>query len=137
MRWNWDSWKESNSPCLRNSNKLLKKKSNNRNLICCSCFQSHCLHTSLDETLSYVKSSNDTCSSDLVVVHPFINDIKLWSHSNVLKSLKISWESWKKKWPLNNLKNYHLIWNRNTMQYHTRGQILNMLVRQHFYGYSY
>lgn len=42
-----------------------------------------------DETSMYMQLSHENCSPVIVVVHPFTNDIKIWSHNNVWKSMHI------------------------------------------------
>jgi lysophospholipase L1-like esterase len=87
----------------------------------------------LDETLNYVESFNGN-SPDVIVLHPFTNDIKIMEPKQCLDQLEHIIHVIKEKWP-----NSKLIVSLETarlddIRYHTNSQILNMLVRQHFYS---
>lgn len=86
----------------------------------------------LDETYQFISSSELT-SPDLVLFHPFTNDVKRYDPKQCVDKMNHIIEVVQNKWPQSKIIISLATPRADEFHHHTNGQILNALLEQHLH----
>jgi hypothetical protein len=84
----------------------------------------------IDETKDFVKDYNEPPRPDLVVIHPFTNDLKTMTPQNCVQSLETLIVDIQHKWPNTEIIVSLATTRKDNLKFHTNGQIINALIKE-------
>jgi lysophospholipase L1-like esterase len=90
----------------------------------------------LDDTYQFITSNINTTIPDLVVLHPFTNDIKKHNPQQCVEKLEHIVHLIQQEWDSTRIIISLATPRTDDISYHTNGQILNALVKQQLHGNS-
>ena len=83
-----------------------------------------------DETKDFVKDYNEPPRPDLVVIHPFTNNLKTITPQNCVQSLETLIVDIQHKWPNTEIIVSLATPRKDNLKLHTNGQIINALIKE-------
>jgi lysophospholipase L1-like esterase len=87
----------------------------------------------LDETYQYIVSNSEVTTPDLVLLHSFTNDIKKFEPNQCVDKMDRIIGLMHQEWPSSKIIISLATPRADEFRYHTNGQILNALLKQHLH----